>query len=176
MPANWRRSARFFRRSRPRCNQPISPEPGLPSMGRWPMGGTSATNAKSNSGGKSNPLVERPKIWDKAREIDPTFTCANLFWWYAMYSSADITVTPRPMYPADGRKLPDIWTNPPELRQSLQKELGQFPLFKFWGPLTSIDGHAMDCRRGHSRGSAIQSDAVAGLSAAPGLLPATPRA
>lgn len=87
---------------------------------------------------QSNHLVTRPKIWDKAREIDPAFTCANLFWWYAMYSSADITVTPRPMYPADGRKLPDIWTNPPELRAALQAELGQFPLFRFWGPATSI--------------------------------------
>ena len=43
---------------------------------------------------QSNHLVQRPKIWDKARGLEPTFTCANLFWWYAMYSSADITVTP----------------------------------------------------------------------------------
>jgi predicted AlkP superfamily pyrophosphatase or phosphodiesterase len=87
---------------------------------------------------QSNKLVQRPKIWDAARAIDPTFTCANLFWWYNMYSSADLAVTPRPMYPADGRKIPDVWTQPGELRQSLQAELGQFPLFKFWGPETSI--------------------------------------
>jgi predicted AlkP superfamily pyrophosphatase or phosphodiesterase len=43
------------------------------------------------------------------------------------------------MYPADGRKLPDCWTHPPQLRNSLQGNLGQFPLFKFWGPMTSID-------------------------------------
>lgn len=87
---------------------------------------------------QSNALVQKPKIWDRARQMDPTFTCANLFWWYAMYSTADYTVTPRPMYPADGRKLPDVWTDPPELRRSLQAELGQFPLFNFWGPATSI--------------------------------------
>jgi predicted AlkP superfamily pyrophosphatase or phosphodiesterase len=87
---------------------------------------------------QSDHLVQRPRIWDEAKRLDPTFTCANLFWWYAMYSSADFTVTPRPMYPADGRKLPDIWTNPPDLRYTLQKELGQFPLFSFWGPRTSI--------------------------------------
>lgn len=87
---------------------------------------------------QSNKLVQRPKIWDVAKKLDPKFTCANLFWWYAMYSSADVTVTPRPMYPADGRKVPDIWTHPGELRQSLQSQLGQFPLFKFWGPETSI--------------------------------------
>ena len=87
---------------------------------------------------QSNRLVQREKVWEKARRVDPAFTCANLFWWYAMYSSADFAVTPRPMYPADGRKMPDVWTWPGELRESLQKELGQFPLFQFWGPATSI--------------------------------------
>ena len=89
---------------------------------------------------QSNHLVQAPKIWDVARQHDTTsrFTCANLFWWYAMYSSANYTVTPRPMYPSDGRKLPDIWTHPPELRHTLQAKLGQFPLFKFWGPATNV--------------------------------------
>jgi len=89
---------------------------------------------------QSNKLVQAPKIWDVARSQDPTgkFTCANLFWWYAMYSGADYTVTPRPMYPSDGRKLPDVWTHPPELRESLQRELGTFPLFQFWGPATDV--------------------------------------
>jgi len=88
---------------------------------------------------QSNKLVTAPKIWDVAKEIDPKFMCANLFWWYNMYSSADFSVTPRPMYPADGRKLPDIYTQPADLRQHLQYRLGQFPLFKFWGPATSVD-------------------------------------
>src|SRR5687768_3414558 len=89
---------------------------------------------------QSNKLVQRPKVWDVARQRDASgiFTCANICWWYAMYSTADYTVTPRPMYPADGRKLPDCWTHPPELRNRLQEKLGQFPLFQFWGPATSI--------------------------------------
>ena len=87
---------------------------------------------------QSNKLIQRPKIWEIAREHDPSFTCANLFWWYNMYSSADYSVTPRPMYPVDGRKLQDIYTRPADLRPRLQAELGQFPLFQFWGPATSI--------------------------------------
>jgi predicted AlkP superfamily pyrophosphatase or phosphodiesterase len=87
---------------------------------------------------QSNALVLAPKIWDVAREQDASFTVANLFWWYNMYSSADFTVTPRPMYPSDGRKIPDVYTKPPQLRDELQAKLGQFPLFKFWGPTTSI--------------------------------------
>lgn len=87
---------------------------------------------------QSNRLVQRPKIWETARARDPNFTCANLFWWYNMYSTVDFAVTPRPMYPADGRKIPDVWTHPQDLRHDLQKELGRFPLFHFWGPATSI--------------------------------------
>lgn len=87
---------------------------------------------------QSNKLVQAEKIWEKAKRADPAFTCANLFWWYNMYSTVDYAVTPRPMYPADGRKLPDIYTTPLNLRYELQRELGQFPLFQFWGPATSI--------------------------------------
>lgn len=87
---------------------------------------------------QSNHLVQGKKIWDTARELDPTFTCANLFWWFNMHSNVDIAVTPRPMYPADGRKIPDIYTKPASLRTTLQDQLGQFPLFEFWGPGASI--------------------------------------
>ena len=87
---------------------------------------------------QSNHLVQAPKVWDTARALDPAFTCANLFWWFAMYSGAEFTVTPRPMYPVDGRKIPDVWTNPAGLRDALQAKLGRFPLFEFWGPRTTI--------------------------------------
>ena len=38
-----------------------------------------------------------------------------MFWWYNMYSGADYSVTPRPIYPADGRKVVDIYSHPEEL-------------------------------------------------------------
>lgn len=87
---------------------------------------------------QSNHLIQRPKLWECARALDKNFTCANLFWWFNMYSSVDISVTPRPMYLADGRKIPDIYTHPADLREVLQNQLGQFPLFDFWGPRASI--------------------------------------
>ena len=61
-----------------------------------------------------------------------------VFWWYNMYSSADIGVTPRPMYPADGRKIPDCYAAPAQLREELTALLGRFPLFQFWGPGANI--------------------------------------
>jgi predicted AlkP superfamily pyrophosphatase or phosphodiesterase len=87
---------------------------------------------------QANPLVQGKKIWETARAADPSFTCANLFWWFNMYSTVDYSVTPRPMYPADGRKIPDVYTAPGSLRDELQSALGTFPLFEFWGPRAGI--------------------------------------
>jgi predicted AlkP superfamily pyrophosphatase or phosphodiesterase len=83
---------------------------------------------------QSNRLVAGEKVWEAAGRRDPAFTCAKLFWWYNMYSAATVTVTPRPMYPANGRKIPDVYTQPAELRDELNARLGPFPLFQFWGP------------------------------------------
>lgn len=87
---------------------------------------------------QSNSLIQSEKIWDKLKMLDSNFSCANMFWWYNMYSNADYSVTPRPNYLADGRKIPDVYSYPSELRDHLQNELGTFPLFHFWGPKTSI--------------------------------------
>lgn len=91
---------------------------------------------------QSNQLVQSPRIWDRARQRDPAFTCANTFWWYAMATGADVTLTPRPLYCADGLKLPDFYTLPAGLRPELRERLGPFPLFEFWGPRTSIRSSA----------------------------------
>lgn len=87
---------------------------------------------------QSNRLVSGERVWDAGRARDPSFTSANLFWWYNIAASADLGVTPRPMYPADGRKIPDCYATPQALRDELNQKLGPFPLFKFWGPATDI--------------------------------------
>jgi predicted AlkP superfamily pyrophosphatase or phosphodiesterase len=87
---------------------------------------------------QSNRLVAGEKIWEAGRRRDPAFTAANLFWWYNMAATHDVGVTPRPIYRSDGRKLPDCYTKPLELRDELTARLGTFPLFSFWGPMTSI--------------------------------------
>ncbi|WP_344976077.1 nucleotide pyrophosphatase/phosphodiesterase family protein [Compostibacter hankyongensis] len=87
---------------------------------------------------QANTLVQAEKIWEKAKREDPSFTCSKMFWWYNMYSTADYSVTPRPQYRADGLKIPDCYAHPSQLRDRLQKELGQFPLFHFWGPAADI--------------------------------------
>ncbi len=84
-------------------------------------------------------LVAGRKLWEELREKDPDFTCAKVFWWYNMYSTADFTVTPRPLYLADGRKVFDIHTQPMGERERIKKQLGEFPFRSFWGPGSGIE-------------------------------------
>ncbi len=87
---------------------------------------------------QSNHLVQGSKLWDELAALEPPMTTANLFGWFNLYSAATWSVTPRPHYGADGSKLPDVSTEPPELGRELTQELGTFPLFHFWGPMASI--------------------------------------
>ena len=73
---------------------------------------------------QSNPIVKGLKIWDELKGIDPNFTCAKMFWWYNMYSTVDYSITPRPIYPADGRKFFDFYTHPMGMRTEIKQNLG----------------------------------------------------
>ena len=113
--------------------------------GKWPSetgivgnGWYDRTDCEVKFWKQSNKLVSGEKIWETAKIEDPNFTCLNMFWWYNMYSSADYSVTPRPNYLADGRKIPDCCSHPASLRDVLQDKLGEFPLFQFWGPGANI--------------------------------------
>ena len=87
---------------------------------------------------QSNHLVQGRKLWEELRDREPKFTCAKLFWWYNMYSTADYSITPRPMYPADGRKVFDIHTWPYSIRSEIKSDLGEFPFATFWGPAAGV--------------------------------------
>lgn len=83
---------------------------------------------------QSNALIQGEKVYEKLKRENPGFTCAKMFWWFNMYSAADWSVTPRPQYPADGRKVFDVYTDPMDLHDEMIRDLGPFPFFKFWGP------------------------------------------
>lgn len=87
---------------------------------------------------QSNHLVQGPKLWETLRTLRPGFTCAKLFWWYNMHSTADWSITPRPMYPADGRKVFDVTSHPLGIRDAIQRDLGPFPFPAFWGPRAGL--------------------------------------
>src|SRR3954471_24058613 len=83
-------------------------------------------------------LLRGDKLWQAARRAHPGYTVANICWWYAMGADVDWTVTPRPVYHADGRKEPDCYTYPAELHDELTAKLGTFPLFTYWGPTAAL--------------------------------------
>ncbi len=87
---------------------------------------------------QSNHLVTAPKLWDELGAAHPDFTCAQLFWWFNMYSGANWSITPRPMYPADGRKFFDIYAWPAGLGPAIKRDLGEFPFATFWGPAAGV--------------------------------------
>jgi predicted AlkP superfamily pyrophosphatase or phosphodiesterase len=87
---------------------------------------------------QSNRLVGGVRIYQAGRHRDSAYTTAKMFWWYNMYADVQWSMTPRPSYPADGRKIFDSYSQPAELRDRLQAKLGVFPLLKFWGPGADI--------------------------------------
>lgn len=87
---------------------------------------------------QSNRLVHGERLYEAGRRRDPAYTTAKMFWWYNMYAAVDWSMTPRPSYPADGRKIFDSYSQPEGLRDELQTRLGVFPLPAFWGPAAGI--------------------------------------
>ncbi|MFN9719671.1 MAG: alkaline phosphatase family protein [Planctomycetota bacterium] len=87
---------------------------------------------------QSNHLIQSERLYQTARSRAADHTTAKMFWWYNMYADVGWSVTPRPSYPADGRKIPDIYSSPAVLRDELQRKLGRCPLFNFWGPTADI--------------------------------------
>jgi predicted AlkP superfamily pyrophosphatase or phosphodiesterase len=88
---------------------------------------------------QSNALVSGERVYQAARRRDAAHTTAKMFWWYNMYADVHWSMTPRPCYPADGRKIFDTYSQPADLRDRLQEKLGFFPLPRFWGPLADIE-------------------------------------
>ena len=84
-----------------------------------------------------NGIVRGDKLYELAKDRHG-LTTAKMFWWWNMYARADWSVTPRPEYHADGLKKPGLYSEPQDLHRELQQELGDFPLFDFWGPRAGI--------------------------------------
>ncbi|MBI5363027.1 MAG: alkaline phosphatase family protein [Planctomycetes bacterium] len=87
---------------------------------------------------QSNALVSGEKVYEAVKRLDPSATVAKIFWWWNLGAAVDWSITPRPFYPADGRKLPAVYGWPTEYAAELERELGAFPFFDFWGPKSGL--------------------------------------
>lgn len=80
---------------------------------------------------QSQRLIQAPLLWQRSGRA---LRVLKHFWWYAMNGDCAAAVTPRPVYHHDGRKSPDFYAWPSELKELLLSRHGGFPLFSFWGP------------------------------------------
>ncbi len=85
-----------------------------------------------------NQLMSGEKVWDVLKAANSGIKVSQLFWWYNMYANVDYSITPRPHYPADGRKVPDLYSSPSGLHEGIEAKIGPFPFFNFWGPKSDI--------------------------------------
>ena len=85
-----------------------------------------------------NKLVQGEKVWETARRESPASRSPTSAGGTRWARATDLTVTPRPIYFADGKKEPDCYTWPPSLHDRLTGALGEFPLFTYWGPTANI--------------------------------------
>ncbi|MEI8593880.1 alkaline phosphatase family protein [Photobacterium sp. Hal280] len=74
-----------------------------------------------------NQLIQGEKIWHKIKRDNPGLRCSQLFWWYNMYADVDHAITPRPHYPADGRKILGLYSEPAQLHREIEAKVGTFP-------------------------------------------------
>ena len=87
---------------------------------------------------QSNHLVAGEKLYEAARKLDPSFTCAKLFWWWNMGAAVDWSITPRPSTPPTAARSRRYYWKPRGLRGGSERRAGAFPFFDFWGPKAGL--------------------------------------
>lgn len=85
-----------------------------------------------------NALIQGEKVWQTLQRAIPDLRCSQLFWWFNMYAQVDAAITPRPHYPADGRKMFGLYSSPSGLHERIEQQIGEFPFPSFWGPAAGI--------------------------------------
>ena len=91
---------------------------------------------------QSNALIQADTLYEtahaRAAERKRPFRVAKLFWWFNQGAEVDLSVTPKPLYGADGDKAFGIWGWPTDLPGRLEAALGPFPFPSFWGPMAGL--------------------------------------
>lgn len=75
---------------------------------------------------QSNRLIQSETLYGNGKK-----TCAKMFWWFNQGAPVDWHATPKPHYGADGSKVFGIIDR---TGCELERHLGAFPFFSFWGP------------------------------------------
>jgi predicted AlkP superfamily pyrophosphatase or phosphodiesterase len=94
---------------------------------------------------QANALVSGKKLYERLSELDPSARCAKIFWWWNLGARVAWSITPRPFYPADGRKIVATYSSPTAYGKGLEERLGPFPFFDFWGPKSGLPSSRWLC-------------------------------
>lgn len=97
------------------------------------------TNLQTLFWEQSSNLVESEKIWDRLKTRNDSIKTALLFWQNSLYSNNDYVISPRPIHLENGKM--DMWcySKPVNYYEDLVKEVGEFNLMNYWGPLASFN-------------------------------------
>lgn len=89
-------------------------------------------------------LVKSNRIWDIAKNKDPSAKTAVLFWQNSMHAQSDIVVTPRPLH-TDSGMIMWCYSKPVGYYEELKQKFGEFNLSRYWGPLASHESSEWIC-------------------------------
>lgn len=91
---------------------------------------------------QSNRLIQGETVYAEAKRratrTGQAFTSAKMFWWFNQGAPVDFSVTPKPHYGSDGSKVFGIHSDPGSLAPLLERQIGDFPFFSFWGPKAGL--------------------------------------
>ncbi len=91
---------------------------------------------------QSNKLIQGETVYAAAKRLalsrGQKFTAAKMFWWFNQGAPVDWSVTPKPWYGSDGSKVFGVHSEPASLAPVLERKLGKFPFFSFWGPRAGL--------------------------------------
>ena len=80
-------------------------------------------------------LVKGSRVWDEMRSAGGKV--GMFFFQQSLGESADIVVSPAPVHKHGGGMVMSCYTKPTGMSATLEKLVGKFPLWRYWGPLAS---------------------------------------
>ncbi len=84
---------------------------------------------------QSAALVEGRRVWESRRASGGTV--GLFFFQQSLGECADAIISPAPIHKHGGGMVMSCYTKPTDAAQEIERRLGRFPLWRYWGPLAS---------------------------------------
>ena len=84
---------------------------------------------------QSASLVKGRRVWEDFRAEGGTV--GMFFFQQSLGESVDAVISPAPIHKHGGGMVMSCYTKPTEAAQAIERRFGRFPLWRYWGPLSS---------------------------------------